>query len=229
MISTKDLKSSEGSSIPKVITPGANVCKINNISLEVPPFDKNAYNVVMNVETLPIDGFEGFFISKDNPELGRHLGQVGRVKASEYAYKDGTTKTGITVSRDMDILKAIQTICKVTDSLNWMEDNDSKHETIEDFVTAFNTDAPFKDKFIRMCIGGKEYLNKEGYTNFDLFLVRNQRGAYNMESNNISEDQSKLIKFDSDLHIKKKKVDNVDSFGNAGVQTSSSVGSDFEL
>jgi hypothetical protein len=80
-----------------------------------------------------------------------------------------------------------------------------------------------------MCIGGKEYLNKEGYTNYDLFLVRNQRGVYNMENNNVAEDQSKLIKFDSDLHIKKKKVDNVDSFGNAGVQTSSSVGSDFEL
>lgn len=227
MISTKDLKSSEGTSLPKVIAPGNVEVKINSITLEAPVYDKNAYNLVMNVETRPIDGFEGFYINKDNPELGRHLGQVGKVKTSEYAYKDGTTKTGISVSRDMDILKALQTICRVVDKLDWMEANDSKHETIEDYVAAFNADAPFKDVFVRTCIGGKEYQNREGYTNYDLFLVRNQRGAYNMENANVAD--SKLIKFDSDLHIKKKKVDNVDSFGSGSVTTSSSVSSDFEL
>jgi hypothetical protein len=227
MISTKDLKSSEGTSLPKVIGPGNTEVKINSITLEAPVYDKNAYNLVMNVETRPIEGFEGFYIDKNNPEKGRYEGQVGKVKTSEYAYKDGTTKTGISVSRDMDILKALQNICRVVDKLNWMDENDSKHETIEDYVTAFNNDAPFKDVFVRMCVGGKEYLNKEGYTNYDMFLVRNQRGAYNMENANVAD--SKLIKFESDLHIKKKKVENVESFGSGTVTTSSSVGSDFEL
>lgn len=227
MISTKDLKSSEGTSLPKVIGPGNTEVKINSITLEAPVYDKNAYNLVMNVETRPIIGFEGFYIDKNNPEKGRYEGQVGKVKTSEYAYKDGTTKTGISVSRDMDILKALQNICRVVDKLNWMDENDSKHETIEDYVTAFNNDAPFKDVFVRMCVGGKEYLNKEGYTNYDMFLVRNQRGAYNMENANVAD--SKLIKFESDLHIKKKKVENVESFGSGTVTTSSSVGSDFEL
>lgn len=227
MISTKDLKSSEGTSLPKVIGPGNTEVKINSITLEAPVYDKNAYNLVMNVETRPIEGFEGFYIDKNNPEKGRYEGQVGKVKTSEYAYKDGTTKTGISVSRDMDVLKALQNICRVVDKLNWMDENDSKHETIEDYVTAFNNDAPFKDVFVRMCVGGKEYLNKEGYTNYDMFLVRNQRGAYNMENANVAD--SKLIKFESDLHIKKKKVENVESFGSNTVTTSSSVGSDFEL
>lgn len=227
MISTKDLKSSEGTSLPKVIGPGNTEVKINSITLEAPVYDKNAYNLVMNVETRPIEGFEGFYIDKNNPEKGRYEGQVGKVKTSEYAYKDGTTKTGISVSRDMDVLKALQNICRVVDKLNWMDENDSKHETIEDYVTAFNNDAPFKDVFVRMCVGGKEYLNKEGYTNYDMFLVRNQRGAYNMENANVAD--SKLIKFESDLHIKKKKVENVESFGSGTVTTSSSVGSDFEL
>ena len=226
MISTKDLKSSEGTSLPKVIGPGNVEVKINSITLDVPVYDKTAYNLVMNVETHPIEGFEGFYIDKDAPEKGRYEGQVGKVKTSEYAYKDGTTKTGISVSRDMDILKALQNICRVTDKLNWMEDNDSKHETIEDYVAAFNQDAPFKDVFVRMCIGGKEYQNREGYTNHDLFLVRNQRGTYNMENANVAD--SKLIKFDADLHIKKKKVENVESFG-SNTATTSSVGSDFEL
>jgi hypothetical protein len=227
MISTKDLKSSEGTSLPKVIGPGNTEVKINSITLEAPVYDKNAYNLVMNVETRPIEGFEGFYIDKNNPEKGRYEGQVGKVKTSEYAYKDGTTKTGISVSRDMDVLKALQNICRVVDKLNWMDENDSKHETIEDYVTAFNNDAPFKDVFVRMCVGGKEYLNKEGYTNYDMFLVRNQRGAYNMENANVAD--SKLIKFESDLHIKKKKVENVESFGSGTITTSSSVGSDFEL
>ena len=229
MISTKDLKSSEGSSsLPKVIAPGNKEVKINAITLERPTYDLNAYFLVMNVETRPIDDFEGFFIDKDNQSLGRYLGQVGKVKTSEYAYKDGTTKTGISVSRDMDILKAIQNICRNTDSLQWMETNDEKHETIEDYVHAFNQEAPFKDKFINVCVGGKEYQNREGYTNYDLFLVRNQRTAYNMEPGNTNPDNSKLIKFDEALHIKKKKTENIESF-DSGVSTSASVGSDFEL
>jgi len=226
MISTKNLKTSEGSGMPKVIAPGNVVCKINNIALEKPSYDPSVYFLVMNVETEPIEDFEGFYIDKNNPELGRHLGQVGKVKTNEYAYKDGVTKTGITVSRDMDILKAIQTIARNTDSLNWMEENDSKFETIEDYVTAFNQDAPFKDKFVKTCVGGKEYTNKDGYTNFDLFLVRNQRNAYNMSP---ASDSDKVIAFDESLHIKKKKVENVDSFGSGNVPTSSSVSNDFEL
>jgi hypothetical protein len=77
-----------------------------------------------------------------------------------------------------------------------------------------------------MCIGGKEYTNKDGYTNHDLFLVRNQRGVYNMAP---VENAANVIAFDKDLHIKKKKVETVDSFGSGNVATSSSVSSDFEL
>lgn len=228
MISSKDLGSSEGPSVSKTISPGEHVCKINKITLETPPFNSEALNLVLHIETEPMgDDFEGFFIDKDNPELGRYLGQVGRVKTSEYAYLDGTTKSGIKVSRDLDIVRVIKTLCSITKCHSWLETNDNKHETIQDYVGAFNEDKPFKDAYIKMCIGGKEYLNKEGYTNFDLYLARTQRGTYNMEASDVDENSSKLVKFDANIHIKRKKTD-VDSFG-GNVTTSSSVGSDFDL
>ena len=37
-----------------------------------------------------------------------------------------------------------------------------KYETIEELVAAFNDDYPFKDKWLNVCIGGREYLNKAG-------------------------------------------------------------------
>jgi len=228
MISSKDLGSNDGPSVSKTLSPGQHVCKINKITLDVPTFNKDALNLVLHVESEPIgDDFEGFFIDKDNPEKGRYEGQVGRVKTSEYAYSDGVTKSGIKVSRDNDIVRVIKTICSVTKSLSWLEANDNKHETIHEYVEAFASDAPFKDKFIKLCIGGKEYLNKEGYINHDLHLVRTQRGTFNMEAADVHEDHSKLVKYDPDTHIKKKKTD-VDSFG-GNVPTSSSVSSDFDL
>ena len=226
MISSKDLGSEKGPSVSKTLSPGEHVCKINTVSLEVPPFNKEAFNLLLNVESEPMgDDFEGFYIDKDNPEKGRYLGQVGRIKTSEYAYLDGTTKSGIKVSRDNEIVRVIKNICLTARCLSWLEANDNKHETIEEYVEAFNNDKPFKDIYLRMCIGGKEYLNKEGYTNHDLFLVRTTRGTSNMEATDV--DTSKLIKFDADTHIKKRKTD-VDSFG-TNVTTSSSVGSDFDL
>jgi hypothetical protein len=226
MISIKNLKSSEGSGLPKVIAPGNVVCKINSIKLETPSYDTSASFLVMNVETEPLENFEGFYIDKNNPGAGRHLGQVGKVKTNEYAYKDGTTKTGIEVYRQNDILKALESLARNTNSYKWMEENDGVFETIEEYVEKFNEDAPFKDKFVMMCVGGKEYTNKEGYTNHDLFLVRNQRGVYNMAP---VENAANVIAFDKDLHIKKKKVENLDSFGSGNVATSSSVSGDFEL
>ena len=230
MISTDALSQlDKGPSVSKTITVGTQVCKINSIKLEASPFDKEAFYLYMNMESEPMgDDFEGFLIDKDNPDAGRFLGQVGRVKTNEYPYKDGATKSGIKVSRDLEILRAIQNIAKATGSTKWMEDNNNKHETIEEYVIAFNNDAPFKDTFVRITVGGREYY-KDNYMKYDLFLVRPGKYQTNMESLSVAEENSKLTKYSEDLHIKKKKTDAVESFGGTDVTTSSSVSSDFEL
>jgi hypothetical protein len=235
MISTKNIAGeSAGSSVPKTLQPGNHLAKITSIKLEASRFDANAYNIMLGLEGPDMGSdFEGFWIDKDNQSLGRHKGQVGRVRLSEYAYQDGTTKSGIKVSRDYDILRAVQNLCKATDNLAWFDKQDNQHETIESLVEAFGNDAPFKDTPINWCIGGKEYQNKEGYTNYDLYVVRPVKGGYSYESASVEPDKSKLTVFNESLHIKKKRSENVSSFGDTGlnsnVTTSSSVSNDFEL
>ena len=235
MISTKNIGGdSAGSGVPKTLQPGNVTAKINGIKLEASRFDANAYNMVLSLEGEDQGSdFEGFWINKDDESLGRHKGQVGRVRLSEYAYQDGTTKTGIKVSRDYDILRAVQNLCKATDCLAWFDKQDNQHETIESLVEQFEKDAPFKDTFLNWCLGGKEYQNKDGYTNYDLFVVRPGKGFYAYENSNTPADKSKLIKFNSDLHVKKKRSETVTSFGDSelggNVTTSSSVSNDFEL
>lgn len=230
MISTDALLQDKGPNVPKTLSTGTHVCKINSIKLDVSPFDKEAFFLNINVESEPMgDDFEGFLIDKDNPDAGRHLGQVGRIRSNEYPYKDGSTKSGIKVFKDLEILKAVQNISRVTNSLAWMEANNNKHETIEEYVQAFNNDAPFKDVFIKMCIGGREYF-KDNYPKYDLFLVRPGKGQVSMERADVAEENSKLVKFNEEVHIKRKKVETLESFGNNdSVTTSSSVGSDFDL
>jgi len=221
-INTKNITSAKAG-VPKTLQPGNVVAKIINISLEEFTILKGAYNVVLNLEGTDMGAdFEGFFINKDQPNLGRHKGQVGRVKAGEYAFADGTTKSGIIVKRDDEILKFINNICKEL-GLTWLDDADGKYDTIEALVKAFGNEKPYKDMFINFCLGGKEYQNKEGYTNFDLFLPKYAKGRVAFEK--LDKPGSKLMEFNEADHIRKAKVKDVASFGDASTTTSS----DFEL
>ena len=173
--------------------------------------------------------FDGFMIDKDNPELGKYKGQVGRVKTSEWAYMDGETKSGQQVSRDIDILKAVKNLCQAMGILNWYDEQDEKHETIEELIAAFNADAPFKDRWMDYCIAGREYLNKQGYTNYDLYLPKFTKGYAPYAT---LDNESKLIQFDANVHIKKAEVKPVESFGDdmeAAPAKPKAVNKDFEL
>ena len=145
-LSTKNVKTEGAGGLSKTIVPGNVTCKINNVLLDQPPFlqQDNGYFLVLNLETEPIEGFEGFFINKDDESLGRHEGQVGRVKASTWAFKDGTTRAGSSISRDQEILKFMKNLCDQMGT-DWFIKADNKHETIEDFIDAFNKAIPPPD------------------------------------------------------------------------------------
>jgi hypothetical protein len=217
MISTKNIPS--GGSTPKVIQPGHVDCKINSITLDKVPYKEGAYNLCLHVETPSLgDDFEGFLLDKDNPDGGRYQGQIGKIRSSEWPYADGETKSGIKVSRDIEIVKAISNICRQTDCMSWFEKQDGLHQTIEDFVDQFNQDKPFKDVYLKVCVAGREYMNKAGYMNYDLYLPRAQRGQVNMQK--MTSDIIKLMPFNQEQHIKKAKSETVSSF---------SAGSDFDI
>lgn len=232
MITTKNITSGGGT--PKVIQPGNIECKINSVTLDKVPYKEGAYHISLNVETQPMgDNFEGFLVDKDNPDGDRYLGQIGRVRFSEWPFSDGETKSGIKIIRDKEIVRAIETICKEVGCTDWLEQQDNVYETIEEFMEAFNSEKPFKNKFVKMCVAGREYMNKQGYMNYDLFLPKVMRGQVNFER--VNAELSKLIKFDSEAHIKKAKTESVASFSSAGsdddldIVTTSKVSSDFNL
>ena len=232
MISTKVSSSTGG--VNKIIQPGNVKCKINAVTLETVPYKEGAYHVCLHLETEPItdDGFEGLLVDKDDPNGPRYEGQVARIKTSEWAYSDGTTKSGIKISRDTEIVRVIENVCKQSGSTKWLEEHDNVFNTIEEFVSAFNSDAPFKGKYMNFCIGAREYVNKAGYNSYDMHLARPERGQLSFQS--VDAESIKVPTFDTEKHIKKAKSESVSSFKSSGdsdfdIPTTSKVSADFNL
>lgn len=176
-------------------------------------YKKEAYHLNLQVEGPDMGkDFDGFYIDKADPAKGKFKGQVGKVRAQEYPYSDGETKSGVKVYRDREILKFLKNLCMAIGATAWFDTQDGQHDTIEDFVNKFNADEPYKDRVLRMCIGGREYQNREGYTNYDLFLPRPSRNTFPFESILVPEQSSKVYKYDESIHIRKKKVESVASF-----------------
>jgi hypothetical protein len=223
-LSTEDLGGGNSSGLPKTISPGNHILKINSVTLDEFKFIDNAYHLMLHVETKPIENFEGFSIDRNNPELGKYEGQIGRVKASQYAFADGETKSGIKIHRDRSILIFLQNLCKSLGINEWMSEQHNQHETIEDFVKAFNDTAPYKDKYLEYCVAGKEYVGKTGYTNYDMWLPKAQNGRYAFGD----VDNGKVILYNEEVHLKKLENKPIESFGDDEFSKSKEP-SDFSL
>ena len=207
-LSTTDLGNS-GSGLPKTIAPGNHTLKINSISLDEYSFIPGAYHLVLNVETEPIEGFEGFMIDKDDATKGHHAGQIGRVKASQYAFADGETKSGVKIQRDRSIMIFLKNLSSTFGINSWFVEQDNKFDTIEDFVKNFSKNAPIKDKFLNYCVAGKEYMSKSGYVNYDMYLPKADNGKYSY--GDVS--TGKIVAYSEEKHLKKMEVNEVKQFG----------------
>jgi len=214
MISTKDAGGeSTGGGLPKLIQPGEHVLKINSVSLKRFSFMEAdaGYYLMLNVETKPIEGFEGFYIDNDESK-GRHEGQIGEIKTNRYYYRDGKTPSGVEISRDMEIAKAIRKVCMAANRYDWYESVDNKYKTIEDFIDGFNESDVYKGKWFKMTVAGKEYEKKNGYTGYDLYFPKlTAKGLVNIEAEEAK--PSRLISFNSGEHFIKLEPKEVTGFG----------------
>jgi hypothetical protein len=208
-LSTKDLGSEGGSRMAKTIAPGNQTLKINSITLENFQFIEGAKHLILNVETEPIEGFQGFLIDKDNESKGHYAGQIGRVKASQYAYADGQTKSGIKIQRDRSLMMFLANLSKAYGITAWLEEQDNKFNTIEDYVRNFSDNAPIKDKYLDFCIAGKEYENKSGYIAYDMWLPKAESNKYAYGD----VDSAKVLEYNESKHLKKLEIKPVDNFG----------------
>ena len=223
-IGTKDVGTG-GGGIPKTITPGNHKLKLNSLVGEDFKFIPGGISIVLNVETEPLEGFEGFMLDKENPDAGHYKGQIGRVKSGQYAFADGVTKSGVQISRDNSILVFIKSLCTTLDIVDWFDAQDNKHNTIEEFITAFDKTAPYQDKYLDFCIAGKEYEGKTGYTNYDLYLPKSSRDGFAYAKLG----SGKQLLYSEALHLKKLEAKKVETFGEDDFEVSTKVGSDFDL
>ena len=228
MLNTKDM--SAGSGRPKpVMGPGNHKVKINSITFDKTPYDSESYNIHLHVETQPIGGdFEGFFRDYNNQSLGRYEGQVGRIRISPFPFKDATLPSGREISRDQEVLKNMINLAEV---LNMRDALDSiEAETIEEFMTECNK-LMGNSNLINMCIGGREWENKEGYINNDLYLPRISKDGVPVEL--MDKEPSRLLKFNFATHVRalvKKEEDKADSEPSTSkFEGKEGTGSDFEL
>ena len=205
-------KMSGGSSISKVIQPGNVIAKVLDIKLDVPPYDSSAYNIVLTLETEPIEGFEGLAIDKDNPELGNYKGQVGRVQTQQYSYNDYTSKEGKLTKKEDMIFRWIWNFAKEIGASDKLIADDIQADSIEDYLDAAKKYLIDPNKYIHFCIAGSEYENKAGYTQYRLFIAKPEKSKLGYELYKAGETPSKLLKFDEAIHIKRKKVEKLDSF-----------------
>jgi hypothetical protein len=226
MISTTNIPSGT-SGVSKTISPGNQIVTIQNIQLGTVPYKAGAYHIILNVVGPDMGSdFEGFYKDKDNPSAGRYNGQVGQIKMSDWPYSDGMTKSGIEIKRDVEMLKALSSLCAALDCANWLSEQDNKHNTIEELFDQFNSDKPYAGVEVRVCVGGKEYLNKAGYTNYELYVPKPTKGFVSIENTRIDSEKSRIMRYDAGLHIKTRKAaEPVSSFGETGTQSDS----DFEL
>lgn len=226
MISTKDVgEPVAGSFMSKKLEPGNQTCTIVGIKLQKNIYDKKKVDpeYLMLILEGPDLGpaFEGFLRDKDAPEKGIHKGQVAWVKASEWAFADGVTKTGIEIKKDNEILRYLKSICQQTDCMKWFDAQNNKHETIASFVEKIDKDKPFGNTKIKVCIAGRQYKDKKAYMQWDLSLPKFTGKNIPFEDASVPADDSKLIVFNENLHVKKHVEKEVESFSNEKETTKS--------
>ena len=159
---------------------------------------------------------------------GNHELKINNIKLEEFKFIKGAYHIVLDVeSRQIEGFEGF--FRDVNDENNdWFLEQDGSHETIEAFVKAFNESASYKDKFLEFCIGGKEYMSKSGYVNFDLHLPKAQSGKYAFGE--IECGKTLIYDENNTNHLKKLVVKEVDSFGDDSISMNGTVkDEDFSL
>tara|TARA_R110002096_G_scaffold7840_5_gene33521 strand:- start:1067 stop:1741 length:675 start_codon:yes stop_codon:yes gene_type:complete len=224
MLSTKDMSVGSGS-IKPVIGVGNHKLKINSITFDQTPYDADAFNIMLHVEGEAVTGeFNGFLKDMNKPDGERYTGQVGRVRFSPYPYKDATLNNGNEIKRDTEVLKAMVFLSEVVGKRNELDAIEAN--TIEDFMTKA-ADVCSETGFINACLGAREWENKEGYVNNDLFLPKMNKEGVPLEA--IDTDSSRLLTFNKDNNQHFRPLLKKESPATASFEPAKASGDDFDL
>jgi hypothetical protein len=195
---------SEGNYVSKILLPGTHKCRIIDLKLERPPYDKEQYNLIFVLEGEELgDGFEGVQIDRNNAARGNYKGQIASVRSGQFGFKDWVYK-GKTISRDESIQSFTGSFLNQLGLLEKFKSLNIECNTIEELVTAIKNFICRKDFWLYFTIGGQKYY-KDGsdYPNYSLFLPKRTEGKYAYAIN--AEDPN-FMQFNEAVHIYEKKV-----------------------
>jgi|TARA_R110000796_G_scaffold7045_2_gene24570 hypothetical protein len=224
MLSTNGMSAGSGKEKP-VIEPGNQLVKINSVTFDQTPYDADAYNITLNVESEPMNAeFQGFLLDQNNPNGPRYAGQVGRVRFSPYAYKDTTLPNGNEISRDTEVMKAMIFLSEVLGKRTELDQ--IKSNTIEEFMVACNV-LFSNSEFVNMCLGSREWENKDGYVNNDLYLPKLTKAGVPIEA--VGVEPSRLVIYNSnDTNHLRRVIKKVSPTTN-NFEPAKTTGDDFDL
>lgn len=204
-ISTKGVQKNY---ISKEIKPGNVTAKINNISIEKskqprdPEVDE--WKIYMEIESKPVgDEFVGFDKVFGDPSKGQFKGQIKKIQASNWPFKDasGVSKnTGkpYEILASAQILNLLQRLLSSVGEKGWLEANDGKFETWEEMFSAINRAGLFKDKYLSWCLAATESVNAKGYTVYYVYVPDRKQAQ-----TPFGPEGSLVTSFDPAIHIKK--------------------------
>tara|TARA_R110002167_G_scaffold113159_1_gene286006 strand:+ start:829 stop:1503 length:675 start_codon:yes stop_codon:yes gene_type:complete len=224
MLNTSGMSAGSGKEKP-VIGPGNNVVKINSITFDVTPYAADAFNIMLHVESQPMDGeFQGFLVDANNPNGPRYQGQVGRIRFAPYPYKDAILPNGSEISRDTEVMKAM---IFLSEQLGKRKELDAiQANTIEDFMSKCNA-VLSGPTYLNMCFGTREWENKEGYVNNDLYLPKLSKAGVPIEALDV--ENSRLITYNTSDKNHYRALVKKDVLPTSGFEPASATGDDFEL
>jgi len=224
MLNTSGMSAGSGKEKP-VIGPGNNVVKINSITFDVTPYAADAFNIMLHVESEPMEGeFQGFLVDANNPNGPRYQGQVGRIRFAPYPYKDAILPNGSEISRDTEVMKAM---IFLSEQLGKRKELDAiQANTIEDFMSQCGA-VLSGPTYLNMCFGTREWENKEGYVNNDLYLPKLSKAGVPIEALDV--ENSRLITYNPSDKTHYRALVKKDVLPTSGFEPASATGDDFEL
>lgn len=206
MFKSSDFKEKvSGSNVPKVLQPGTHYCRVVDMYLDAPSYDKESYFVVLKLEGVDRgDEFDGLDVDKNNPSLGKYRGQIGNIKSGQYPFSTYTYE-GRVIQRDNQIYNWVNNVAKQMGVLKTMNEKGVEGETIEEYVTEVRKYLIDPELWGHFTVAGKEYFT-EGYSNpnYRLFFpkVETRKNQYPFSA--LEDDDRKplnLIHFNADVHI----------------------------
>lgn len=200
------------SGVSKIFDPGEHIVRILEMTFDIPNWDASARYIVLHLEGEPMgEDFEGLPVDKDRPELGNYAGQIARVKAMRYAFKDGEYQ-GRPISRDKDIFNWLMGFAQKIGKYEQMQQVTRAFATIDEFFDFACTVLCDPNNWLRVTLGGREYAKDNGHTGTDLHFPKKEKDSYpyTLASNT---DLTHFLRFD-ERHIERlKPAEPVAGFG----------------